>query len=292
MFICYNVLMKNIKSYAYAALGGILFAVSVNLFLIPASIYNGGVVGIAQLFRDAVLHLFNINPSFDIAGILNFTLNIPILIFAWTRMSKNFVKLTLVSIIAQTITLSIIPVQTKPLIDDVFVAILIAAVMGAFGASLTYRAKGSSGGLDVIGFYRSQKNKGSLGSIYLAVNSVIYAICLILYDVQTALYSLIYSSIFSYCLDKFHHHNIEVNVMIFTKNTEIKHLINNVIRRGVTHWDGKGAYTGDTMDVIVTIVAQSEVAELRKLVKKTDPGAFIILNENLKVEGGFEKRLI
>lgn len=284
--------MKKTLAYTYAITGGILFALSVNLFLIPAAIYNGGIVGISQLLRDALTLIFDLDKSFDIAGLINFTINIPILIFAWTRMSKNFVRLTLASIIGQTIALTFIPIPTVPYVADAFIAILIAAVMGAYGSSLTYRAKGSSGGLDIIGFYRSQRNKGSLGSIYLVVNSVIYTICLIVFDVQTALYSLIYSSIFSYCLDKFHHHNIEVNVMIFTKNKEVKNLINNVIHRGVTHWDGKGGYTGDTMEVIVSIIAQSEVDQLRKVVKKADPKAFIILNENLKVEGGFEKRLI
>lgn len=284
--------MKKINTYAYAAVGGALFAVSVNLFLLPIAIYNGGMFGIAQLLRDAVLYITKWEPNFDIMGILNFAINVPVLLFAWTRMSKKFVKLTLVAILAQTIFVSIIPIPKTPIVSDTFISILLAAVIGSFGSSLTYRAKGSSGGLDIIGFYRSSRNKGSLGSIYLLVNSIIYTICLVVYNVEIALYSLIYSTIFSFCLDKFHHHNIEVNVMIFTKNTEIKHLINNVIRRGVTHWDGKGAYTGDTMDVIVTIVAQSEVEDLRKLVKKTDPRAFIILNENLKVEGGFEKRLI
>ncbi len=284
--------MKNIKDISYAALGGVLFSLSVNLFLIPASIYNGGFVGISQLLRDLLTHVFEISPNFDIAGLINFALNIPVLIFAWTRMSQKFVKLSLVSIIAQTITLTIVPIPQTPIVADIFVSILLAAVIGSFGSSLTYRVKGSSGGIDVIGFYRSQQKKGSMGSIYLVINTVIYLICLVVYNAEIAIYSLVYSSIFSFGLDKFHHHNVEVNIMIFTKNTDIKYQINRVIRRGVTHWDGKGAYTGNTMDVIVTIVAQSEVKQLRKLVKSLDPNAFVILNENLKVEGGFEKRLL
>ena len=284
--------MKNIKDISYAALGGVLFSLSVNLFLIPASIYNGGFVGISQLLRDLLTHVFEISPNFDIAGLINFALNIPVLIFAWTRMSQKFVKLSLVSIIAQTITLTIVPIPQTPIVADIFVSILLAAVIGSFGSSLTYRVKGSSGGIDVIGFYRSQQKKGSMGSIYLVINTVIYLICFVVYNAEIAIYSLVYSSIFSFGLDKFHHHNVEVNIMIFTKNTDIKYQINRVIRRGVTHWDGKGAYTGNTMDVIVTIVAQSEVKQLRKLVKSLDPNAFVILNENLKVEGGFEKRLL
>lgn len=284
--------MKNIREFTFATLGGVLFALSVNLFLIPASIYNGGIVGIAQLMSTFVVDVLKVNPPFELLGVINLLINIPILMFAWTRMSKKFVKLTLISIIAQTITVTLVPIPTTPIVQDVFIAVLLGAVIGSFGASLTYKVKGSSGGIDVIGFYRSQQNKGSMGSVYLMVNSVIYFICLIIYDMQTALYSIVYSFIFSYCLDRFHTHNIEVNVMIFTKDQDVKYQINNVLRRGVTHWDGKGAYTGNSMDVIVTIIAQSEVEDLRRLVKSIDPTAFVILNENLKVDGGFEKRLI
>lgn len=284
--------MKNIKDITYATLGGVLFALSVNLFLIPASIYNGGVVGIAQLLSDFVVNVLGVNPPFELLGVLNLLINIPILAFAWTRMSKKFVSLSLVSILAQTLTVSLVPIPSVPIVDDIFVGILLAAVIGSFGSSLTYKVKGSSGGIDIIGFYRSQQNKGSMGSVYLMINSFIYLICLVFYNAKIALYSIVYSYIFSFCLDKFHSHNIEVNVMIFTKNTQIKHAINETLRRGVTHWDGQGAYTGNKMDVMVTIIAQSEIEDLRRLVKSIDPTAFIIINENLKVDGGFEKRLI
>lgn len=292
MIKCYNVSMNNIKRYGYIILGGFLFALSVNLFLIPASIYNGGFTGIAQLLRDAIQSIFKIEPNFDIAGLINLGLNIPIFIFAWSRLSKKFVKLSLLSVLSQTISLTYIPIPKTPIVEDVFVAILIAAVLGSFGASLSFRAKGSSGGLDIIGFYRSQQNKGSIGNIYLVINSIIYLICLVVYNVQTALYSLVYSFIFSYGLDRFHEHNLEASVMVFTRNKEIKHKVIHEINRGVTHWEGFGAYTGTSLDVFVTIVAQSELVDIKRMIRKHDPNAFIIVTKNLKVDGGFEKRLI
>lgn len=284
--------MKKTKNYLLCITGAIMFALSVNLFIIPAQIYNGGMVGIAQLLRDAIQYVFKFEFGFDIAGIVNLFLNIPLLVFAWFKFSHSFVRYTLVTIVTQAICFTLIPVLNQPIVDDVFISIIIAAVLGAFGASLSYRAKGSSGGLDVIGFYLSQKKKGSLGSLYLMVNCSIYLVCLIVYNAQTALYSLVYSFIFSFCLDKFHEHNIEVSVMVYTKNKDIKREIIEVIHRGVTYWDGYGAYTGSQMDVFVTIVAQSEVVVLKQLIRKHDPNAFIIVTKNLKVDGGFEKRLI
>lgn len=284
--------MKNVKNIVYIVLSGTLFSLSVNLFLIPAGIYNGGIVGISQLLRDLFLFLFKIDVPFDIAGVINFFINVPIFIFAWKRLSPTFVKLSLLNIIVQSIALSLIPIPKTPLVSDLFIAILIAAILGAFGSSLSFRVKGSSGGLDVIGVYRSQKRKGSIGSIYLIVNACIYTVCFLVYNAETALYSLIYSTIFSFALDKFHEHNIEVSVMVFTKNREIKHDITQEIRRGVTYWEGFGAYTNSNMDIFVTIVSQSEVPALKKVIRKKDPNAFIIITQNLKIDGGFEKRLI
>lgn len=284
--------MNETKRILYVIGGSLLFALSVNVLLIPASIYNGGITGIAQLLRDAVVTIFNLDLKFDILGLMSLMINIPIFIFAWTRLSRKFVKLSFISIVTQSVGLTLIPIPTAPIINDTFVAILLAGVIGAFGSSLAFRAKASTGGLDVIGFYYSQKNKGSLGRIYLIINSIIYIICMFAYNFQTAVYSLVYSVIFSKCLDRFHEHNLEASVMVFTRNEDIKQLVIKEIQRGVTTWKGFGAYTNTSIDVFVTIVAQSELPEIKKLIKKHDPNAFIIVTKNLKVDGGFEKRLI
>ena len=80
--------------------------------------------------------------------------------------------------------------------------------------------------------------------------------------------------------------------MVFTKNKDIKAHVISEIHRGVTHWEGFGAYTGTSMDVFVTIVAQSELSDIKRLIRHHDPSAFVIVTKNLKVDGGFEKRLI
>lgn len=284
--------MKNYEKNLYVITGSLLFAASVNLLLTPEGIYNGGFTGISQLIRDFIVAVFRVNPPFNLMGIINLILNVPVFIFAWNKLSKNFVKLNLLSIITQTIGLTLIPIPMKPLVNDSFIAIAAGGVVGAFGASLTYKAKGAAGGLDIIGFYYSQYKKISVGNVFLVVNSIIYAICMFVYDVQTALYSLVNSFIYSHFLDKFHEHNLESSLMVFTRNPVVKHELIANVHRGVTHWEGFGAYTGTKLDVFVTIVAQSEISEIKQLIKKHDPSAFIVVTKNLKTDGNFEKRLI
>lgn len=282
----------KLRNYSLVILGGALFALTINIFLMPLGLYNGGLTGIAQLLRDFIIRYIHIPFNFDITGIITFIINVPVFLFAYRRMSRRFVINSILTITSQTVFMSIIPILKEPLIRDVFVTILVAAVVGGYGISLTFKGKGSAGGLDIIGIYRSQNHKGSVGKIYLIVNSCIYLYCFIFYDFETAVYSLIYSTLFAFTLDKFHHSNIEVSIMVFTKNPEIKHLVNNQIRRGATYWQGYGSYTDAPIEVFVSVVSQEEVASFKKLVHKHDPGAFIVISENLKVVGGFEKRLI
>ena len=272
--------------------GGLVFGLTINLFIMPLGLYNGGFTGMAQIISDLLIKGFNWDPQLQISGYINLLINVPIFIFAFKKLSRNFVRLSIYTILAQTVGMSFIPIPQTPIIQDVFVNLLLAGFIGAWGISLAFKGKGSAGGLDIIGIYQSQRKKGSVGTIYLAVNSAIYLYSFIFYDIQTAAYSLIYSTIFAFMLDKFHHSNIEVSVMVFTRNPQIKYLINQEMTRGATHWEGFGSFTGTPTEIFVSVVSQEEVPRIKKLIHKQDPQAFVIIHENLKVVGGFEKRLI
>lgn len=283
---------KKFQNYVYVIISGFIFGLSINLLLMPLGLYNGGFTGIAQLLSDLVIKFLNLDANLQISGIMTFLINIPVFIFAFKRLSRRFVINSLLMITMQTLSMSLIPIPKEAFVGDMFIGIILAAVVGGYGVSLAFKGRGSGGGLDIIGLYRSQQNKGSVGKIYLIVNSAIYLYCFIFYDLETAVYSLIYSTIFAYTLDKFHHSNIEVSVMVFTQNPDIKHIVNNQMIRGATYWQGFGSYTKQPMEVFVSVVSQEEVPTIKRIVHAYDPNAFIIITENLKVVGGFEKRLI
>jgi len=79
--------------------------------------------------------------------------------------------------------------------------------------------------------------------------------------------------------------------MIFTKKDGIDKEINEKTRRGVTKWDGCGAYTKESTQVLVSCINKYEVNDVMELVQGIDPQAFVIVDENVIVNGNFEKRL-
>lgn len=92
-------------------------------------------------------------------------------------------------------------------------------------------------------------------------------------------------------VDKTHYQNINMTAMIFTKEEEVQESIMKEMGRGVTYWKGAGAYTKTDTHILVTVISKYEVTQLKKIIYKIDPRAFVIFNEGMSISGNFEKRL-
>lgn len=282
-----------INIYGIIIVGSALFAGSVNIFIVPLGLYNGGGIGIAQILRSLLVNFLDLKATFDIAGIINLCFNIPLFIIAYKSISHKFFYGTLCSVIVQTICLTLIPIPTTPIINDVMVDLIVGGIVSGIGIGLCLQQGASGGGIDILGMYTSIKLKSfSVGKLSLIINVCIYIICAVLFDISTAIYSVIYATVFSLVLDKLHLQNIAISAMIFTKNKDVKQVIMKELKRGVTYWHGAGAYTDSDTDILVTVISKYEVNTLKKFVLNLDADAFIILSEGLQITGNYEKRLI
>ena len=81
------------------------------------------------------------------------------------------------------------------------------------------------------------------------------------------------------------------NLLSIIRKKCIDDRIMKEMHRGVTYWQGKGAYTNEDSLILVTVISKYEISQLKKIVKEIDPKAFIIFNDGMDVTGNFEKRL-
>lgn len=283
--------IEGIK-YGNVIIGGVIFALGVNLFIVPLNLFSGGVIGFAQMLRSILNQHFALNVQFDLAGIINLLLNIPLFILAYRSISSRFFVKTLCTVIAQTIALSLFFIPRTPILDDVLAASLIGGLICGFGIGLALRNGGSGGGIDILGVYMSQKfGNFSVGKLSMIVNAALYILCAVLFNIETAIYSILYTACMYLVVDRVHYQNINMSVMILTKQKDIQKLILHDMRRGVTYWKGQGAYTDEDTYILMSIISKYEVSHLQRLVLQKDPKAFIIFNEGMHVKGNFEKRL-
>lgn len=273
----------------YCILGALIFSLSMNLFLVPLHIYSAGFLGIAQLLRDLLVYLLPWRIPFDIAGILNLFLNSFMILLAVRMLAKDFALHTAIVILFQSVFLSLIPVPSTPLVEDVFISLLTGSILCAYGTKLFFKGRGSGGGIDIIGLYLTKTGKGSVGGIYLLVNTIVYMICFIIYDSQVALYSIVHSCILSFIVDRIHEDNAESAALIITEDRSLKLQLLSEVGRGVTAWDGSGVYSGRKKEIMMVAITKGQYSDLKKRVYDRDEQAFVIFFDHVRVSGYFPK---
>lgn len=276
-------------------LGELIAAFSLNYFIVPLGLYSGGSMGVCQLIRTLLQIWGGLSfGDYDIAGILYFLSNIPILLYARGILGRKFVLKTVVCTIAFSLFYSVIPAPSTMVVNDTLTACLLGGILTGVGSGLVLTCGGSGGGLDVIGLCLSKKgSRFTVGRFSMTFNAFLYALCLILFTPETAIYSVIYNFASAMVVDKAHQQNISVQALIFTRagERELGRVIMDELGRGVTWWEGIGAYTGENVHVLCVCLSKYEIEELFHTVHEMDPHAFITLQEGVRIYGNFQKKL-
>ena len=288
-----KVLLYETKRTLGGVFGTFLYAVGVNLFVVPAGLYTGGVMGICQVIRTLLTECLHINfGTLDIAGIIYYLINIPIFVLAFTRMGRKFFVKTLISVTAMSAFLAVIP--AVKIVDDMMAACVVGGIVSGAGVGILLRMGSSGGGMDVVGVLLTRWKKDfSVGKINLLVNLVLYGTCLFLFDVEIVIYSIIYAAVYSLAIDKVHIQNINVEVNVITKlnTTALEKEVFQELGRGITKWTTLGAYTYEQSHILYIMLSKYEVNQLKAIIHKYDPNAFIVVNEGVSVDGNYLKKL-
>lgn len=273
-------------------LGSVLLTVGIWLFVTPNHINFGGMIGLSQLIEYAIKHLLPVPSGMNLLGIINFTLNIPLFIMAYTIMNRDFCIKTLVSLAIQTVLLSLLPAVNAPVVEDMILNVVLGAMICGIGVGLALSGSGCCGGMDIATVCLVKKKPDfKTGQVSIYFNIVLFGICLFVYDVKTIMYSAVFVGILYTVADHFHYQNINVTALIFTKEPMVKQRILKEMGRGVTCWKGEGAYTSTDCEVLFVALNAYEESQIEQIIHETDPHAFVTYQSGAKVHGGFEKRL-
>jgi len=290
----HKVMQNRWGRLAVAVFGTFLYAVGLNLFIVPMDLYSGGIMGVTQILRTLIARRVALPTNIDILGILYFIFNIPLLLFAWRKLGRQFVLRTLICTVSSSLFLSLITAPATPILDERLACCVVGGIVCGFGLGLALTCGCTSGGLDIIGYYLSKRgSRFTVGRFSLGFNAVLYTLCALLFDVPTAIYSVIYLVFASLFVDRTHEQNINLQMLIFTHNEdpELPKQIMTRLGRGVTYWEGKGAYTERDLRVLCVCVSKFEENELRGIVLSLDPHAFFIVQEGVRIGGNFARKL-
>ena len=278
-----------------ALFGTLLSATAVNLFIVPQGLYTGGLMGLSQVTRTLLQTYGGISfGSHDIAGTLYLLLNLPILLFAYKTLGRGLVVRTMICTVAYSAFYSMIPIPATPIVEDTLTSCLLGGILSGTGNGLVLTCGCSSGGLDVVGLCLTKRgSRFSVGKFSLSFNAFLYTACAILFSPPTAIFSIIYTYFSAMVLDRTHQQNVTTQVTIVTRadEHELSRFIVDKLDRGVTYWNGVGGYTGDSLHVLSVCLSKYEVEELRHAVHEFDPHAFLVIQEGVRVDGNFMRKV-
>lgn len=282
--------IKDYQRYIELFAGVVIGVMGFQLFTVPLGFYNGGTVGASQVIRTLAVDHLGLAPGIDLAGPLNLLFNIPLMLLAYRSIGRRFLVRTLFCMAVQTAAISFLHVS-QPLITDPLTACLIGGILGGAGVGIILRAGGSTAGFDILGVWLAQRIPLGVGLITNLLNSCIYIACALLFDLQTAIYSLIFAFVCALVTDKLHTQGVNCGVMIITESPRMHQRVMESVSRGVTFWEGTGGHSLKGKFVYYTVVNKFEEVVLRKAIEQEDPSAFVVVSEDLRVYGTFLRRL-
>jgi len=259
-------------------LGSIVFAAGLNSVLAPRQFLSGGPLGIAMMLHYCY-------PSIGI-GLAYFLLNIPLFIIGWLSVSRRFMLysiygMAVFSLVAQLVRLPVVEIH------DPILTVLLAGVVCGTGGGIVLRSLGSAGGLDILAVYLQKRFGLRMGPVIFASNGLVLLAGAFLFDVEKALYSIIFVYVSTRVIDTvLTSFNQRKSIMIVSDQAPViaRHILCRD-NRGVTFLKGCGAYTGREKDVIFTITALTELPRIKEMVFGIDPNAFVVVHDTLEVLG-------
>lgn len=266
-------------------LGGAIFALGFDLFLIPHGLNCGGVSGLSMVLVEVL--------GFSSVGVLQILINIPLFLLGGLKIGKKFFVGSLIGMVSSSLFIdlfSIIPVPQT----EILLAIVYGAALCGVGVGLVFSAGTSTGGSEiVVRLLKLKWRNVSVGAFCLAFDVAVAVLTGIIFkDVTKTLYTgftvFVTSRVLDVVVYRFDYSKV---ALIITKEyQQVALQIGQKLQRGATLLYGEGAYSHQDTKVVLTAVKRQQLAELKELVTNIDPAAFIIVQEAHQVLGdGFAR---
>jgi len=271
------------------AFGTAIFAFGLQMFIIPNTLMEGGLTGIALLFN----YVLNIPPS-----LTTLVLNIPLFYIGWRSLGGRSMVYTIYGTLCVSFFLWVMEIAIgqgwlTPFVfeHDLILAVLYAGITVGIGLGIVFRFGGTTGGVDILARLANKKRGISVGQVMFAMDVLVIGSSLFYIRLEKVLYTLVMVFIASRVIDYITEgaHAAKAFTIITRKSEELSSRITTEMERGVTLLHATGAFSGEEKRVVYCVVYRQEMRRMKEITRQVDPTAFIIVGEVHDVLGeGFK----
>ncbi len=268
-------------------IGAILSAIGYVLFQVPYQIAAGGVTGLGIIVN--YLSGFPVSYFFLLSNIPLFILGYYFL-GHWRFIWSSALAVVIFSVASETLLIIAPALDPYPITDDSLLASIYAGVLVGIGTGLVYRYGGTVGGTSITARIINDRTGLPMSQCYLFTDLIIIIGAGLLISLESALLALITLVLVGIFSDFVMEGTSQTRVLtIVTKHPDpLRDAITHQLRRGVSHWEITGGYSGEKRTMLYLTVLRSRVYDVKFIISRIDPDAFVVVGVSQQTWGGFD----
>lgn len=279
----------QIYSYLMIIIGTGILAFGIQCFYDQVGLVTGGFSGLAIIVK-------NVSSYFWEGGIplwfTNLALNIPVFILSYFLKGWKFIGKTFFGTIMLSVWLYIIPAIDMAE-GDYMIAAIFGGVCAGAGIGFVIKVGATTGGTDMVSALVQLKLRHySIVQILQVIDAAVVVMGLVVFGMRPTLYAIIgivvQTKVADLIVEGFNYS--KATYIISDKHEIVAERIMRDLDRGLTGLEARGMYTGTNKRVLMCILNQKELVNLKNLVNEVDPEAFVIVSDVREVLGeGFQE---
>ncbi|WP_055109471.1 YitT family protein [Paenibacillus ihumii] len=262
--------------------GAFLFALAVNLFVIPNDLGEGGVTGLTII----LYYLFGWSP-----GLMNLILNGILLLVGYKFLDKKTMQYTIIVVVLNSIFLHLTE-GWRIDSNELWVNTLFGGVFIGAGIGMIVRVGGTTAGSVILARITNKYLDWNISYGLLFFDLIVACSSVFIIGAKGLMSTIVLlftaTKVMNFIIEGL---NPQKAVTIISDKQD--HIARHVIDRmdrGVTVLSGYGYYTKDTKEILYIIISKKEVPMLKEIVRAEDINAFITIQDVRDVFGeGFLK---
>ena len=272
--------------FAVISLASFIMAVNINTFVHTGGLLPGGASGLTLLIQEIAASFLGIRLSYTL---INLLINAFPVYIGFRFIGKRFSLLSCWVIILTGVLADLLPPMI--LTRDILLISIFGGLINGVAISMCLLSDATSGGIDFISIYLSEKRGVDSFNMTLIINACILAVAGILFSWDKALYSIVFQFASTSAVRVLYRKYQQATLFIVTNRPkEVCEAIASVSNHGATVLEGEGSYEHCERNVVYSVVSSAESGRVIAVVKQTDPAAFVNVLKTERVIGRFYQR--
>jgi len=258
-------------------LGAFIFALAVNLFVIPNEFGEGGVTGITII----LYYLFQWSP-----GLVSLIINAFLLLAGYKFLDRTATIYTIIAVLFNSLFLHLTANWSIPS-DELLLNAIFGGVFVGVGIGIIIRVGGTTAGTVILARMANKYLDWNISYALLFFDLIVAFSSYFIIGAESLMFTIIMlyvgTKVMDFIIEGL---NPKKAVMIISKEQDqIAEKVIVDMDRGVTVLSGHGYYTKTSKEILYIVISKQEVSALKKIVKSIDIDAFVTIHDVRDVFG-------